>query len=140
VTDSANVALVRSIFAAWARGDFAAEPEWADPQIEWVMVDGPVTGTSTGRAGLAAGTRDVLNVWHEARIEPEEYRELDGERVVVLVRAHGRGKMSGVDLTRLRSEGAWVVHVRDSMVTKLVRYWDRDRALADLGLTPDTGT
>jgi ketosteroid isomerase-like protein len=134
MTDSPNVELVRSVFADWERGDFSSAA-WADPQIEWVMADGPVTGTSTGLSGLAAGTRDVLNAWEESRIEAEDYSELDEERVLVLVRNHGQGKTSGLDLTRLRSEGAWVVHVRDGMVTRLVRYWDRNRAFADLDLT-----
>jgi hypothetical protein len=55
---------------------------------------------------------------------------------VVSVRVHGRGKTSGLELeqttgTRL---GANVFHIRDRKVTRLAIYWDRDRALADLGL------
>ena len=133
---SANVELVRSIFVAWERGDFTSAA-WADPSIEWVVADGLVTGTWTGLAGLTEGTRDALGAFEDSRIEPEDYRELDNERVLVLVRYRGRGKTSGLDLAQVRATGAWLVHVRDGRVTKFVRYWNRERAFADLGISPE---
>jgi len=33
-----------------------------------------------------------------------------------------------------------VLHVRDGKAVKFVIYFDRERAFADLDLTPDTGT
>jgi ketosteroid isomerase-like protein len=138
VTASANLDLVRSIYAAWGRGDYSSA-QWAHPGIEFVVADGPDPRTWTGLAGMVEATRDVLGAWEDLGVEVEEYRELDGERVLVLMHLSGRGKTSGLDLAQIRSKGAWLVHVRDGKVTRFVRYWDRERALADLGLAPEGG-
>jgi hypothetical protein len=37
----------------------------------------------------------------------------------------------------MQAQGANLFHVRGGKVTKLVHCWDRDRALADLGLVKD---
>jgi ketosteroid isomerase-like protein len=136
---SANLDLVRSIYAAWERGDFS-KTEWADPAIEYVAPDGPSPGRWEGLAGMAKGWRDFMDAWEDVRAEAEEYRELDGERVLVLIRQHGRGKLSGLDLGQMWSKGANLFHVRGGKVTRLVQYYDRERALADLGLPPEAGS
>ena len=46
-----NVAIARSIYAAWSRGDFSSL-DWADPEIEYVIVDGPEPGSCRGRATM----------------------------------------------------------------------------------------
>jgi uncharacterized protein YndB with AHSA1/START domain/ketosteroid isomerase-like protein len=135
---SANVDLVLSIYAAWERGDYGST-EWAHPDIDWVRADGPDPGSWTGVAGHATAWRDFLSAWEDYRIEVEDYRELDRERVLVLTKRNGRGKTSGLDVGREAVRGATVWHLRDGKVTRQVTYWDRDRALADLGLTSETG-
>jgi hypothetical protein len=64
----------------------------------------------------------------------DEYRALDAERVLVLLTARARGRASGLVARQGGTEGANVFHVRNAKVKRLLIYWDRDRALADLGL------
>jgi hypothetical protein len=84
---SANLDLVRSIYAAWERGDFFSGPsEWVHPEIEFVVPDGPEPGSWTGLAGLLEGARAILNAWENWRPKADEYRELDDERVLGSIR------------------------------------------------------
>jgi ketosteroid isomerase-like protein len=131
-----NLELVRSINEAWERGDYSSA-EWADPDIEFVFVDGPSPGRWSGRAGMAAANRDWLGAWRDLRQRADGYRELDDEHVLLLHRFSGSGRESGLDTGHLRAEGAAVFQVRNGKVTKLVVYFDRERALGDLGLTPE---
>src|ERR1700693_5939692 len=96
---SANLNLVRSIFADWERGDFSSAA-WADPEIEYTTVGGPEPGISTTETQRL---RDFLSVWDDYRTEAEEYRELDSERVLVLARSSGRGKTSGLEIAQPRA-------------------------------------
>jgi ketosteroid isomerase-like protein len=134
---SANLDLVRSIYAAWERGDFRSV-DWAHPDIEYVHADGLAVGSWTGVAGMTKAFLDFINAWEDWSVEAEELRELDGERVLVLFRFSGRGKASGLEVGQVRTEGANVFHLRAGKVTRIVQYVDRERAVADLGLGPDT--
>jgi ketosteroid isomerase-like protein len=133
VTASSNVDLVRSIYERWARGEFSPI-EWADPEIEYVIADGPHPGTWRGISAVEETQREVLSAWASWRVDVQSYRKLDGERVFVLSRVTGRGATSGLQLEQKR---AAVFHVRGERVIRHVVWWDRDRALADLGLAPD---
>jgi ketosteroid isomerase-like protein len=123
--------LVRSIYAAWERGDFSAA-DWADPRIEFVMADGVDPGVWRGVEEMGSAWAKLLSAFEDFRAEAEEIRALDEERVLVLTRNSGRGRGSGLDLGEIVTRGANVFHVRDGKVTRLVAYWDRDRALAEL--------
>jgi ketosteroid isomerase-like protein len=129
-----NVDLVRSICAPWERGDFSSS-EWAHPEIEYVIADGPSPGRWTGFDGLTEGWRNFLSAFEGFRAEAEEYREIDDDRILVPLRNVGRGKTSGLELGQIRTQGANLFHIRDGKVTRLVTYWEREHALADLGMT-----
>jgi ketosteroid isomerase-like protein len=130
---SENLDFVRSIYAVWERGDYRSV-EWAHPEIEYAHVGGPAPGAWKGIAGMAEGWRDILRVIAEHRATVDEYRELDGGRVLVLVRLSGRGRTSGVDLGQMQAKVATLFYVRGAQVTRLVNYFNSDQALGDLGL------
>jgi hypothetical protein len=68
------VDLVRSIFAAWERGDFGSV-EWAHPEMELVFADGPSPGSWRGMAAMAKGFGDFVSAWEEYRVIVDECRE-----------------------------------------------------------------
>jgi ketosteroid isomerase-like protein len=130
---SANLDLVRSMYTAFERGDFT-NADWADPEIEYVQAGGLTPGSWTGLANMAQAMRDWLSGWEDFRIEADEFRELSGERVLVFAHYSGHGKTSGLEIGQVRITATTLLHARDGKVTRLVTYFDRDRALADLGL------
>jgi ketosteroid isomerase-like protein len=132
----ANLDLVRSIYAAWERGDFSSA-EWASAEIEFGFADGPEPGRWSGRGEMARRYGDWLRAWRDFRAEPEEYFVVDGQRVLVFVHNSGRGRTSGLEIEQ-RSVANFF-EIRNGKVVRFVLYWDRDRALADLGLTEDAG-
>jgi hypothetical protein len=85
---------------------------------------------------MAQAWREVLEVWGNWQVEVEEFRELDSERVLVLVGASARGKTSGISVEAMRGSvtGANLFQVRSGKVVRLVVYFLSERALTDLGL------
>jgi ketosteroid isomerase-like protein len=133
---SANLDLVRSIYAAWERGDYSSA-EWAHPEIEFVRPDGPDPGSWKGLARMAEYWREFLGTWQDFHAEAEEYRELDEKRVLVFAHFSGLGRTSGLQVRQIPTEAASLFHISGGTVTRLVLYWEADRALADLGLVPE---
>jgi ketosteroid isomerase-like protein len=134
---STNVEFVRSIYADWERGDWSSAA-WADPEIEFVGADGPDPRTVRGIDKVGEAWAEFLEMWEEYRVEAEEFLEVEGDRVLVLVRLLGRGKASGLEVGQMPTEAANVLDIRDGKVIRLALYWDRERALADVGLASKT--
>jgi ketosteroid isomerase-like protein len=130
---SANLDLVRSLYEAWEHGDYSSA-HWAHPEIAFAITDGPSPGSWTGVVAMAEAWSEFLSTWEEFRTEADECRELDAERVLVLARFSARGKTSGLDAGQIQTKGATLFHVHGGKVTRLILYWDRERAFADAGV------
>jgi ketosteroid isomerase-like protein len=132
---AANLDLVRAIYESWERGDFSRTAAWAHPEIECVSFGGPITGAFTGPAAIDEGWRALLDTLDDARPTAQEYRDVDDERILVLGCLRGREKGTGATVEQLRAN---LFRIRDGKVVRLIFYWDRGRAYADLGLDPDS--
>jgi ketosteroid isomerase-like protein len=136
---SENLDLVKSIYAAWEKGDFSSA-DWADPEIDFVMVGGINTGSWKGVEEMGEAWATMLRAWDDLRAVPDEIRELDDGRILVFLRNEGRGRGSGIDVGEITVKAANVFTVRGGKVTSLTLYWDREQAIAELGLADEGGS
>jgi hypothetical protein len=132
---SENLDLVRSLYSDhFERGEFFGPAEWAHPEIECVLVDGPAPDSGSRLAGMARVWKGFLAAYDDFSAQVEEYREIDARRILVLLQFSGRGRASGLEIASMSIRNASVYDIDDGLVRRLALYWDRERALADLGL------
>jgi hypothetical protein len=81
---------------------------------------------------------DWLSGWRDFRAEPERYLVVDGHRIPVFVHNGGRGRASGFEMEQRSVANYFEIH--DGKVTRPALYFDRDRALGDLGLASEGGS
>jgi ketosteroid isomerase-like protein len=101
------VALVRAMFAAFARRDVDATLPYLDPDVELRV---PRTSEYAGRSGPYRGHdgirdyfADVEAIWDELVVEPEDFRASQGS-VVIFGRVRGR---RGAQLVETRVLWTW---------------------------------
>jgi ketosteroid isomerase-like protein len=103
-----------------------------DPEVVWHtwIVPGPGGATYRGHDGVRELWSDARNVFGDFRNEPERIIAA-GDKLVVFVNVRGRGKESGAEV-----EGriAHVLAFRESKVTAVESYEDRDEALRVVGV------
>jgi hypothetical protein len=130
---SENLDLVHAVYANWEHGNWS-DDSWADPEIEFVIADGPDPRSITGREAMASAWSEFLGAWSGYAIAAEEYRELGDDRVLVVLRVNARGKASGVEAATGSERGANVFDFRAGRVSRLAMYFDHTNALAELSL------
>ena len=105
--------------------------QWFDPEIEWSDPPGfPGAGVHLGRPAVKRRFADLDEMLAGFSVQLEELFD-GGDDVVAFVRTGGRGRTSGIDVSR---PVAWVLTVRDGLIVKVVGYEDRDAALGAAGL------
>jgi uncharacterized protein len=127
------VAVVRSVYENFAKGDIPAVMAVLAPHIEWVESPQdylPHRGTHSSPEEVAGKVFTmVMETFDEFALIPEHFHDA-GEVVVVEGRVVGKTKVGGV----LDARAAWVWTVCDGLATANHNYHDTDAWR--LALTP----
>jgi ketosteroid isomerase-like protein len=121
--------LVHTIVAALNRGDVDAMLAHMHPDFEWKPLEAsPVARVCRGREQVRGYVEDWLSTFEGLRLELEDTSEV-ADQVVVMVRGHGRGRASGLQLDT-RFCQVWTV--RSGAAIAMEEYATREEALAHL--------
>jgi ketosteroid isomerase-like protein len=124
-----NVEIIRGGMEYFER---TGELQWdvIDPEIEIHDHDVPDGDVFRGHAGRLKWETTFVNAWEEVSVEPEEYIDAGGDKVVLLhrLKAQGRG---GISLER---QDGVVYTLRDGKIVRMDYYGSRVEALESVGL------
>ena len=125
----ASVDLVRGIVEALNRGDVEGMLARMHPDFEWTPLEtSPVARVYRGHEQVRHYVEDWIATFENLRLDLEEPTEV-GDRVLVVVRGHGRGRGSGLELNN-RFCQLW--SFRHGTAVAMEEYATREQALAEL--------
>jgi ketosteroid isomerase-like protein len=127
-----NVEVVRGVLEAFTRGDLGAVFAVADPGIELEVSDAYLDAPRTyqGHEGMRELFAAQAEVFDPFRLEPEEFLDA-GDQVVVIARAGGLARASGVEVMD-RFGHLWTV--RGGKIVHFKEFKDPNHALEAAGL------
>jgi ketosteroid isomerase-like protein len=130
-----DVEFLRGVYEEWGRGEYGRDFFASEIVMDaHGLVD--MDRLVRGREGVVAAQREWLRMWERPfKVEAEEFIDA-GDRVVVFIRWHGRGKGSGVDV---EAAGAHLWELRDRKAVRWDVFRDRDEALAAAGVPASSG-
>jgi ketosteroid isomerase-like protein len=129
-----NVEVVEAAFKAWAEdGLDALAGHWSE-DIDWRAMEGAPDdhGPIHGKDAMRAYVQDWIDMFDDFKTEPVEIIDAGEDKVVAVLRASGRAKLSGIetDLTY-----AAVCAIRDGKISRGREYATREEALEAAGLS-----
>jgi ketosteroid isomerase-like protein len=132
---SHNVEIVRRVYAsgAWdSDGDPTAALGFIDPEFEFVNPpDAVVPGTRHGHEGFLLAMQSAIDALEHFSHEPVGFAHA-GDKVMVDIMLHARGRMSGVALSRPEWH-VWTI--RDGKAARVEWFKEHDAARRFAGLT-----
>lgn len=127
-----NVELARRLYEAFAGGDLERVLALLDSAIEVRPDPETMMGEDSyrGHEGFLKYAQRWLESWDEYRLIPEKFIDA-GDNVVVIYRAVGRGKGSGIEVD-MRLGHLWTI--RDGKAVRLEIFSKPDEGLEAAGL------
>lgn len=127
-TQSTNIAIAQSVYAAFARGDIPTVLAVMEPDVTWVgAAGGPYGGTFVGPQAVVEGVFARLGAeWRSFAVTPQEYLE-SGDTVLVLGWYDATHGTSG---KTMRSRFVHVIRVSDGRMAAFEQvadtrlFWD----------------
>jgi len=124
-----DVQLVRGIIEALNRGDVDGMLARMHPDFEWRPLEAsPVARVYRGREQVRRYVEDWLNTFEDLRLDLEDPTQI-ADHVVAVVRGHGRGRASGLELD---NHFCQVWNLRCGTAVGMEEYATREQALAVL--------
>jgi uncharacterized protein len=128
-----NVTTLEAVYDAINRADLDAILRLQAHDVEWCgpPVFPDLAGSHHGHDGVRAYAERVSDAWEEFSIRPERFVEL-GDRVLVLTRERGRGRLSGIEVQSRPTAHLWTL--RDGYVVRFQVFWEREEGLRAAGV------
>ena len=124
-----NAALLRHAVEDFNRAGIDSVLDLMHPEVEVVdLPHAPEGRHHRGHAAIAAWFRSMEEVWDRLRLDAEEVTELDGERVLAIVRFSGHARSSGMEIDQ---RVATVFTIHEGKTVRWQNYPTRDEAVAD---------
>jgi ketosteroid isomerase-like protein len=122
-----NLELLRRAWDTFVRRD-PAGLEYLDDDIEWelgpeVLPDG---GVFRGREGYRQVIQQWGGAWDEYRLEPVEFIDAPGNRVIVVTHQSGRSRATGITV---ENQPVYLYTVADGRITRIQHVRAVDEAL-----------
>ena len=128
-----NVEVVRLVFDAYNRGDLQTTLDHVAPEFVFepsgLFMD--TQSVYRGKEGWTEFWHAFRAAWEDITIEVERLEDL-GDQVLVLGTFHGRGRGSGVEVTR---ESAWIQTLSNGLIVHTQTFTSRAEALSAAGLS-----
>src|ERR1700704_1693131 len=124
-----NVEVARRLIEACNRRDFDAMLETGDPEIEIVTLMG---GTHRGHAGWRGVVEEMAEEVSGFQFGPEDFIDVDQDRVVAVTRWVGTGRTSGIAVPDTTI--GFVYTFRDGLVVRQESFRNKAEALKAVGL------